>query len=244
MSSRLGRSLLAMMVALAIAGCSGAKFHTKASPQLGQYQVQKVVVVPFAVMQTPQVPDVSGSDFHVPEELRRSNISLDLSSTTEQAPRPATVPPAYAAEKVTNLVWMMLKTKPGLILIPPGDTKRALHAAAEDPRFSQAEAVGMNVAREVSADAALIGKVHVYQERVGSRLGADPPAAVGFELKLVAQDGVVIWVGNYYERQRPMTEDLWGFIQRWGVFVTADELARYGAEQLVREFPFGDRVLK
>ena len=56
----------------------------------------------------------------------------------------------------------------------------------------------------------------VYQERVGSRLGADPPAAVGFEVKLVASDGMVLWEGNYYEKQRPMTEDFVGFIQRSG----------------------------
>lgn len=86
---------------------------------------------------------------------------------------------------------------------------------------------------------ALIGKVLLYQERVGSRLGADPPAAVGFEVKLVAPDGLVLWEGNYYEKQRPMTEDFRGFVQRYGMFVTADELAAYGASELAEAFPFG-----
>ena len=36
-----------------------------------------------------------------------------------------------------------------------------------------------------------------------------------------------------------MTEDLMGFIQRRGVFVTAEELATYGVEHLLLEFPFG-----
>jgi hypothetical protein len=49
----------------------------------------------------------------------------------------------------------------------------------------------------------------------------------------------VLWEGNYYEKQRPMTEDLMGFIQRHGVFVTAEELAIYGVEQMLIEFPFG-----
>jgi hypothetical protein len=62
---------------------------------------------------------------------------------------------------------------------------------------------------------------------------------VGFEMKLIAPDGAVIWEGNYYERQRPMSEDLWGFIQRYGAFVTAEELAAYGAEKLAQAFPFG-----
>ena len=94
------------------------------------------------------------------------------------------------------------------------------------------------VAKKLKQDAALIGQVLVYQERVGSRLGANPPASVGFEIKVVAADGQVLWVGNYYERQRPMTEDFMGFIHRWA-FVTADELAEYGVDEVLKEFPFG-----
>jgi hypothetical protein len=78
----------------------------------------------------------------------------------------------------------------------------------------------------------------MYQERVGSRLGAHPPAIVGFQAKVIAVDGQVLWVGEYYERQRPMTEDLLGFLQRWS-FVTAAELAEYGVEEVLKEFPFG-----
>lgn len=100
------------------------------------------------------------------------------------------------------------------------------------------EAMGAALAKQLKADAALIGQVLVYQERSGSRLGADPPATVGFEVKLVAGDGQLLWVGNYYERQRPMTEDFMGFIQRWA-FVTAEELAQYGTGEILDQFPFG-----
>ena len=79
----------------------------------------------------------------------------------------------------------------------------------------------------------------MYQERVGGRFGASPPATVGFEVQVVAADGQVLWEGNYYEKQRPMTEDLMGFIQRHGMFVTAEELAIYGVDHMLLEFPFG-----
>jgi hypothetical protein len=95
------------------------------------------------------------------------------------------------------------------------------------------------VAKQLKADASLIGQVSVYQERVGGRFGASPPATVGFEAKVIAADGQVLWEGNYYEKQRPMIEDVMGFIQRHGVFVTAEELASYGVEHLLLEFPFG-----
>jgi hypothetical protein len=35
-----------------------------------------------------------------------------------------------------------------------------------------------------------------------------------------------------------MTEDLMGFIRRW-TFVTAEELARYGVGEVMKQFPFG-----
>jgi hypothetical protein len=97
----------------------------------------------------------------------------------------------------------------------------------------------MTVAKQLKVDASLIGQVLVYQERVGGRFGASPPATVGFEVKVVAADGQVLWEGNYYEKQRPMTEDFMGFVQRRGIFVTAEELATYGVEHMLLEFPFG-----
>jgi hypothetical protein len=112
------------------------------------------------------------------------------------------------------------------------------HPSGNLPRVSPEQAAA-EVAKKAGADAALLGQVSVYQERVGSRLGANPPASVGFELKAVATDGHVLWVGNYYERQKPMTEDFSGFIHHgWG-FVTVDELSRYGVEELIKVFPFG-----
>src|SRR4029079_19234010 len=37
----------------------------------------------------------------------------------------------------------------------------------------------------------------------------------------------------------PMTQDFLGFVQHGGVFVTAEELAQYGADQVLKTFPFG-----
>ena len=59
----------------------------------------------------------------------------------------------------------------------------------EHPAGAKPEQVAAAVAKRLKADATLIGRVSVYQERVGSRLGADPPAIVGFE----DQGGGVGW---------------------------------------------------
>ena len=147
------------------------------------------------------------------------------------------VVPEYAAKKVTELFWGRLQDRKGVQVLSPGDAVRVASADGELAKMGLEKAAAA-VAKRLKADAALFGLVSVYQERVGSRLGADPPATVGFEAKVVAADGQVLWVGEYYERQRAMNEDLLGFLQRWA-FVTAAELAEYGVDEVLRDFPFG-----
>jgi hypothetical protein len=125
-----------------------------------------------------------------------------------------------------------------MTVLAPNEAANAL-ASPATPQSPAGQSPAVAVAKQLKVDASLIGQVSVYQERVGGRFGANPPATVGFEAKVVAADGQVLWEGNYYERQRPMTEDVMGFIQRHGVFVTAEELAIYGVEHMLLEFPFG-----
>ena len=125
-----------------------------------------------------------------------------------------------------------------MTVLVPSEAAKVL-ASQATARPPSDESMAVVVARQLKADASLIGQVQVYQERVGGRFGASPPATVGFEAKLVAADGQTLWIGNYYERQRPMIEDMRGFLDRWGMFITAEELAAYGVEQMLLEFPFG-----
>jgi hypothetical protein len=229
--------LLVSMALLLLSGCSGKKVTTKVSSQLGKYHIRTIALIPFQTMTTPQVIELSGPSFPVPSGARRSDMSVAVPSTTDQYVRPTRLVPPAAGEKITELMWSKLKARPGLEFLSPNETAGAARelTGGDAPATASAD----KIAQRLSADAALSGKVLVYQERVGGRLGADPPAAVGFEVKLVASDGMVLWEGNYYEKQRPMIEDFLGFIQRYGMFVTAEELAAYGAAELAQAFPFG-----
>jgi len=224
-------------VLLAGPGCSGAKVTTKSSNELPRYQIGTLALVPFTSLKTPQMHDQRNSYFSTPEGALGSDISIAVSPDTEVPSRQTATVPGYAADKVTQLFWKHLQAKEGLRVLPPGDTAKVDTTAAEATK-STPEMAAANLAKRLNADATLVGQVLVFQERVGSRMGASPAAAVGFEVKVVAADGQVLWVGNYYERQRPMTEDFMGFIHRWA-FVTADELAEYGVDEVLKEFPFG-----
>jgi hypothetical protein len=216
-------------------GCSGSKVTTRSSAELPRYTIQTIALVPFNSIATPQVQDQGDAYLSAPQSVRRSDISVSVPSNAEPLLRQTVTVPLYAAERITQLFWTKLQKREGLRVLSGGEAAKTVTAdAAKSP-----EATGAAVAKRLKADAALIGQVRVYQERVGSRLGASPPASVGFEVKAVAADGQVLWVGNYYERQRPITEDLMGALHRWGTFVTADELAEYGVDEVLKEFPFG-----
>lgn len=234
-----GRAALLICIAFSAmvsAGCSGSKVTSKSSAELPRYTVRTIALVPFTSIATPQVRDQGDPYLSTPQSVRRSDISVSMPSDTEQLPRQTVTVPAYASEKITQLFWSRLQKIPAVQAVSGAEASKTL---AGELVKATPETVGAAVAKRLKADAALIGQVLVYQERVGSRLGANPPASVGFEVKVVAADGQVLWVGNYYERQRPMIEDFMGFVHRWGAFVTAEELAQYGVEEVLKEFPFG-----
>lgn len=84
-----------------------------------------------------------------------------------------------------------------------------------------------------------MGLVRTYRERDGTRMGAKP-AAVGFEVFLVQPaDGVVLWKGEFFEEQKPLTQDVVGFFEKSGGFVRAKELSELGVQKVMKAFPVG-----
>lgn len=239
MMSNKGWSMaLVGLAVLAVAGCSGSKVTTKSSAELPRYQIRTIALVPFTTLATPQVRDVVDQTVSAPSGARRSDMAIAVPPNTEQSLRQTAIVPISAGGTVTQLLWSRLKTRQGVTVLSPSEAVKVL-ASSATAQLPAGQSQAVTVAKQLKTDASLIGQVLVYQERVGGRLGANPPATVGFEAKVVAADGQVLWEGNYYERQRPMTEDFMGFIQRHGVFVTAEELTIYGVDQMLLEFPFG-----
>jgi hypothetical protein len=229
-----------LLVGLGCSGSiSGSKVTTQVSSELPHYTVRTIALVPFTTLSTPQVRDVGDQFLSTPQSIRLSDISMGTPSSVESPLRQTATVPGYAAEKVTQLFWTRLNKRQGVVVLPPYESAKAMVSRTAESEKTTQESEAASIAKKLKVDAVSIGQVLVYQERSGSRLGADPPATVGFEVKVVAADGQVLWVGNYYERQKPMTQDFLGFIHHGGVFVTAEELAQYGVDEVLKTFPFG-----
>ncbi|MBI5411035.1 MAG: hypothetical protein HZA21_03485 [Nitrospirae bacterium] len=225
-------------VGIGLAGCAPAKVTIDASPEIERYRVKTVAVMPFEALTTPQVVDRRDTEFQAPQGMMRSDITFAIPQTVEKFDNPTATVPPHVAAKVTEAVYEKLRRLEGLLALAPDATARAKESLKGKAAGLAMADLAKQVAAQMAADAVLFGRVLVYQEREGGRWGATP-SMVGFELKLVAADGRTLWVGNYYEKQKPLNEDFGGFMQRGIGFVTADELVQYGAEHVVQEFPFG-----
>jgi hypothetical protein len=222
-----------------LGACAPTKVTTTASPAIDQYQIHSVVIMPFDRLATPQILDSADSELSVPRGARRSDIQIAPDPRASgHLDRETSTVPAFVPDKVSQMVYRKLRKLKGLQVVAAEEAAPMMKAPRSGMPGVPVEQAATEAIRSTRSDAALVGRVLVYRERDGSRWGANP-AIVGFEVKLIGSDGVTLWTANYYEKQRPLIEDLTGFWQHGGGFVTAEELAEYGAERIVREFPFG-----
>jgi hypothetical protein len=95
--------------------------------------------------------------------------------------------------------------------------------------------------RELDADFILIGFIFRFQERIGSSMGVEKPASVGFDLHLYRlKDGKEVWKGKFDETQRPLSENILkigAFFRRKASWLRARELASVGMDELFARLP-------
>ena len=91
------------------------------------------------------------------------------------------------------------------------------------------------------ADAVLAGYVYQFRDREGTDFSVALPASVAFHIDMIQmQEGRVVWSGHFNETQRSLSEDLFQlgvFIKRKGRWISAEDLAVYGLEQILKTLP-------
>jgi hypothetical protein len=99
----------------------------------------------------------------------------------------------------------------------------------------------VDAGKRAGADAVLTGHIFRFQERKGNRASVESPASVAFDLHLIhVAKGEMIWTGHFDQTQRPLSEnllELGSFIKRGASWITAEELAQGGLEDILRRFP-------
>ncbi len=188
-------------------GCSPKYVSTAAVPNWADAGIRKVVVIPFIAM-----PD--GNE----KGLRNAKVSPD------------------GVTQVYSTFYSQFESL-GYLSVPYDEVDRDRIALPGPVAIDLVRSVG----EKTGVDAILTGVVTRYEERVGGPVGIRKPASVGFEARLInAKDGTILWTGKYAETQKSLTEDLSMiliFIQRGGKWLTAEQLTRYGVNEMLKTLP-------
>ena len=202
------------MLMTTMAACGGTTTEVMTDPQVNQYRIVRIAVLPF---------------------------SVERATLGQERGYAAPAPPVSAGERLSDIFYRKLKSREGISVVPSYEVQDAMAAFPVRPLTPPLIKL---IGARLDADAVLVGNVEVYKERAGSAIGLERPqdaAEVGFAVQLIStKDGVPVWTGQYHEQQRPANQDLTGFLERGPRYLTVDELADSAVDHVLRKFPFGE----
>lgn len=99
----------------------------------------------------------------------------------------------------------------------------------------------IRLGKTLNMDFIFVGVLFRFEERIGSSIGAEKPASVGFDVHLIRmKDEKMVWTGKFDETQRALSENLFkigSFMRRKASWLTAEELSSVGMDEMLRRFP-------
>ncbi len=210
-----GGWILSAAAALALAGCS--------------------IVRPAPVVQNQTMKIPAGA-------LKRiAVLPFSHRDTMRHSPEAGGPSPEIAAELVARFITEAM-AKRGIQVIPASDLSTALNAQGLKPMDINPRTAAELAATKFGATAIMMGQVSRYRERVGESFGSTSAASVAFDLTVyTAPVARRVHSSQFDETQRALFENVVnarrypGGGTRW---LTAAELARWGAESAVDTMPF------
>ncbi len=146
-----------------------------------------------------------------------------------------------AQNTLTRLLYQKIEVKGIFKILPLEKVEEALSHREKRIFEERPKSSSVELGRELGSDFVSIGFVFRFQERIGSSVGVERPASVGFDLHLFRlKDGAEVWRGRMDETQRPLSENLFKigpFFRRKAHWLTAEELASVGMDEALRRLP-------
>jgi TolB-like protein len=151
------------------------------------------------------------------------------------------VPDSAGSFLTSELVSLMEKQQGYTVLSSEGSQDMLSGMSGTDNDTEQHLNLYVNAGKRAGADVVLIGHIFRFVDRKGNRMSVESPASVAFDLHLIDVDsGKIVWTANFDQMQRPLSDNLLelsSFIKRKASWVTAEELAQGGLEDMMRRFP-------
>ncbi len=139
-----------------------------------------------------------------------------------------------AEEAMTALYQKELKKMLGGKVVS-GMAVRTAYSRLEKTDDKTPRDLALELGKILVVDHVLVGLLNRYQERGGSSRTVDSPASVAFSVFLVnVQTGKLVWKSSYNKTQTSLSDNLFDapmFFKQGMKWLTAEELARYGAQK-------------
>ena len=154
--------------------------------------------------------------------------------------RPGNILPG-SQNTMTRLLYERMESLRTFTVLPVERVEQIFSRSASEAFEQKPVPSAAQLGKELGVDFVLLGYLFRFEERIGSSLGVEKPASVGFDLHLVRiRDGKVAWTGKFDETQKPLSEDirkLGSFLRRGAVWLTAGELASAGMSEVLEKLP-------
>jgi len=143
---------------------------------------------------------------------------------------------------LTRMVWDLLTDQAKEYeLISPGQAEGVYQAHLAKKIDQNPLAVMKAIGQELKADGVIWGGIFRYQNRKGTSYGVQQPASISMDLHLLrVKDGALVWKSQWNQTQKSLSEDLFqlGDVAKRGLrWLTAEELAKAGLEEMFKNFP-------
>ncbi len=151
-----------------------------------------------------------------------------------------------ADNMLTEQLFVLLKDRKDIKLIPASQSQGVVSDLLSDDKKKLSEQdLLVETGRALDADAVLAGHIFRFRERVGGKYSVDLPASVAFDIHLIrVADGRLLWDGHLDETQQSLFENLFKlgtFLRRKARWITANEMAVSGLEDILKSFPVSNK---
>jgi hypothetical protein len=142
---------------------------------------------------------------------------------------------------ITRLLQQKMETMGTFKILPLEKVEEALSKSDKMQLEIKPMRSLIQVGKTLNVDFILVGYLFRFEERIGSHIGAEKPASVGFDVHLIQlRDEKMVWIGKFDETQRPLSENLLkmgAFVRRKASWLTAAELSSVGMDEMLKRFP-------
>ena len=158
----------------------------------------------------------------------------------QRAARRGNIPPG-ALDSLTRLLHQKMEVRKEFRVSPIEEVETYPELLRNELFQTKPVTSSIELGRALNVDYVFFGFLYRFDERVGSSLGVEKPASVGYDLHLFrVKDGKMVWSVRFDETQQSLTDDLLkigAFLRRKAVWLKAEELASVGMDEILNHLP-------